>query len=331
MKEQFSGQRVVVTGAAGFIASHTCEALLARGAEVWGLDSFDPFYPIAYKQHNLARLTHDPRFHFIEGDLTDRPTLQVLFAEAQPTQVVHLAARAGVRPSIERPEEYILTNILGTQRVAAAMLAVGCRALVFASSSSVYGNAAQVPFAETDPCLEPISPYAYTKRACELLLFNQHHLNGLSSICLRFFTVFGPRQRPDLAIHKFVRSIRAQQPIPVFGDGTTSRDYTFVADTVDGILRAAQWQHLHPAAFEIVNLGNHHPVGLLEMIRTIEEACGQPAVLNRLPAQPGDVERTFADITKAQHLFGYHPATPFAHGVQAFVQWFDALPPELRQ
>lgn len=312
---------VLVTGAAGFIGSHLAEALLASGHTVVGVDNFDPFYPRATKEANLTAALANPRYVFQEVDLALPDTATALLATHRPTVVVHLAAKAGVRPSLENPEAYIRANITATQHLAEAMRKAGINKLVFASSSSVYGDDTPVPFAEDAPTARPVSPYAYTKRAAELLLHTYHHLYGLDVVLLRFFTVFGPRQRPDLAIHKFARLALAGKPLPVFGDGLTARDYTYVTDTVQGIQGAIEYVQAHAGVYEIVNLGNHTPVSLNEMVAAVQQAVGARVPLEHLPPQPGDVQITFADISKAQHLLGYAPQVPFAEGVRRFVAW----------
>jgi UDP-glucuronate 4-epimerase len=312
---------VLVTGAAGFIGSHLCERLLADGHAVVGLDNLDPFYDPARKQANLRLLSEagGARFHFVQADLRDRAALAraVVGADA----VVHLAALAGVRPSIERPLDYAEVNITGTTALLEAMRGAGVRRLVFGSSSSVYGNLPTVPFREDARVDRPISPYAASKRAGELLCHTWHHLHGLSVACLRFFTVYGPRQRPDLAIAKFTDLIARGQPLPFYGDGTASRDYTYVADIVDGIVRTLAWTAAATPQFDLINLGNSAPVDLSTLVATIEQAVGRPAELQRLPMQPGDVERTFADIAKARTLLGWAPSTPLADGIAQQVTW----------
>lgn len=311
---------ILVTGAAGFIGSHVVERLLARGETVVGLDNFDPFYPRPVKERNLARALQHPRFTLVEADLRDAPAVAAAMAAHRPDRVIHLAARAGVRPSIQDPVAYVETNVNGTLHLLQACRGAAVRHFVFASSSSVYGDRADVPFAESARTDEPASPYAATKKAGEALCFTYHRLLDLPVTCLRFFTVFGPRQRPDLAISKFVRLIEAGQPVPMFGDGTTSRDYTYIDDIVDGVLAALD----RPAAYEIYNLGRSNPVSLRRMIAVIEEVTGRQAVIDRQPLQPGDVRTTFADITRARERLGYEPKVEFEEGVRRFVEWFRA-------
>jgi UDP-glucuronate 4-epimerase len=308
---------VLVTGAAGFIGSHLVERLLARGDRVVGLDNFDPFYPRAVKERNLAAARAHPRFSLEEADLRDGEALLDLFARHGPERVVHLAAKAGVRPSLQDPAAYVAVNVTGTLHVLQACERFPVAHLVFASSSSVYGDSAHVPFSEDDRTDEPASPYAATKKAGECLCFTYHRLLELPITCLRFFTVFGPRQRPDLAIRKFVRLIEAGEPVPFFGDGSTSRDYTYVDDTVDGIVAALD----RPSGYQIYNLGRSNPVPLAEMVAAIESALGKRAVLDRQPEQPGDVRTTFADVSKARAELGYEPRVSFEEGIRRFVEW----------
>ncbi len=312
---------VLVTGAAGFIGSHLAESLVARGEEVVGLDNFDPFYPRAVKEANLAALARQPRFRLVEGDVRDAALVGSLLGPE--TVVVHLAARAGVRPSLEDPAAYASVNIEGTAVLLEAARRAGVRRFVFGSSSSVYGDSAPVPFNEDWPALLPISPYAATKRAGELLCATFAQLYGLRAMALRFFTVYGPRQRPDLAIHKFTRLIAEGRPLPFYGDGSTERDYTFIDDIVGGVLAAVDWTAAPGAALEIVNLGESRTTRLDALVTLIEAAVGKPARLERLPAQPGDVRRTCADVRKAVQLLGYRPSTPVEDGIPRFVRWFE--------
>jgi UDP-glucuronate 4-epimerase len=289
------------------------------------LDNLDPCYSPARKRANLRDALASGRVELVEGDVRDGALCRELVAGRGVSAVVHLAARAGVRPSIEEPATYEEVNGLGTVNVLEAVrLAGGVERLVFGSSSSVYGLASEVPFREDAPVARPISPYAATKRAGELICHVYHHLYGVSVACLRFFTVYGPRQRPDLAIHKFTRLIAGGEPIPVFGDGTTSRDYTHVSDVVEGIVAALA----RPLEFEIFNLGSSNPVELRELIGLIETALGREARVDRQPEQPGDVPITYADVSKARRLLGYAPRVPIGRGIEEFVEWFrDARPP----
>jgi UDP-glucuronate 4-epimerase len=310
---------VLVTGAAGFIGSHFVERLLSRGEEVVGLDLFDDFYDPAIKEANLSDARRHPAFHEVRGDIRDGD----LLAELPPSvdAIVHLAARAGVRPSIQEPTLYADVNVMGTMRLLEFARHRGVRPFVFASSSSVYGNSESVPFVESDPVDRPISPYAATKKAGELLCHTASHLEGTSCVCLRFFTVYGPRQRPDLAIHKFARLMAAGEAIPMFGDGTSQRDYTFIDDILQGVEGALGYARSHPGAYEVVNLGESSTVSLQEMIAVLGEALGVEPVVHRLPPQPGDVDRTYADVGHARRLFGYEPRTDFRAGIRAFVDW----------
>lgn len=323
-----SAERILLTGAAGFIGSHTTERLLSAGCSVIGLDNLDTFYDPAIKRRNLAEIARHPgaaRFTFVEADLCDGEAVARVFHEHRPTGVIHLAARAGVRPSIEQPALYALVNVEGTTvMLEAARRSDSCKRFVMASSSSVYGNAPKVPFAETDDVNAPISPYAATKRSCELIGHTYFHLYRLPVACLRFFTVFGPRQRPDLAIGKFMRLISAGETIPFFGDGTTSRDYTFIDDIVTGVV--ASYDRIPHHGYRIWNLGGSDPVTLHEMVETIGRVVGRKPNLNRLPMQPGDVERTFADLTRSAAELGFRPTTPFAEGVRRQWEWLRALP-----
>jgi UDP-glucuronate 4-epimerase len=313
-------ETILLTGAAGFIGSHTADALLAAGHRVVGVDKFSDFYPPAWKQANVRALAHADRLDLRRLDITDAPAIERLFAELRPSAVIHLAALAGVRPSIERPADYAHVNVTGTTHLLRSAVASGARKFLFASSSSIYGNNAKVPFSEEDPVEHPISPYAATKRAGELIAHTFWHLHRLPVFCLRFFTVYGPRQRPDLAIHKFARLIEAGRPIPVFGDGSTSRDYTYISDIVDGILAALE----RCDRYRIYNLGGSHPVTLTDLIEGIEQAMGRKAIIDRRPAQPGDVERTYADVSRSQRELGYAPKVSLPEGLERFVAWFKA-------
>jgi UDP-glucuronate 4-epimerase len=318
----------LVTGAAGFIGSHVVEALLAGGHHVTGLDNFDDLYPRAVKERNLAGAVGSEAFRLVEGDVRDgRLLADLLRAEMV---VVHLAARAGVRPSIQEPELYASVNVLGTVRVLEAARLVGVRRVVFASSSSVYGDSAPVPFREDWPAVEPISPYAATKRAGELLCATYAHLYPLRIAALRLFTVYGPRQRPDLAIHAFTWRTAAGQSIPFYGDGSAERDYTYIDDIIGGVLGAVAWTGAEAGpggALEIVNLGESRTTRLdrlVELIAAALAAEGLPSVarLERRPPQPGDVRRTCADVTKARRLLGYAPTVLVEEGIPRFVRWF---------
>jgi UDP-glucuronate 4-epimerase len=321
--------RVVVTGGAGFIGSHLCERLLRSGHAVWAVDSFDDFYDPARKRDNVRALAGHASFRLVDADVCDGAATEAALAPAGAVAgeidvVVHLAARAGVRPSIEQPALYARVNVEGTAAVLELARRLRVPAFVFGSSSSVYGNAAPVPFSEADPVAAPISPYAATKRAGELLAHTYHHLYGLSVVSLRFFTVYGPRQRPDLAIHKFARLMWAGEEIPVFGDGSTRRDYTYVDDIVQGVERAIGYALAHPGCHEVFNLGESDTVTLSRLIDLLSGALGVEPRLRRLPPQPGDVERTCADISRARALLGYAPTTRIEDGIPRFVEWFRA-------
>ena len=319
--------RVLVTGGAGFIGSHVSERLVARGHDVVIVDSFDSFYDPAIKRRNIAQLLESGRATLIEQDICDATALNDALGSTSIDAIIHLAARAGVRPSLERPLDYVRTNVEGTQSMLELARARAIRPFVFGSSSSVYGDSTPVPFTETAPADTPISPYAATKRAAELLCHSHAHLFGLSVICLRLFTVYGPRQRPDLAIHKFVRLMASGEEIPFYGDGSTERDYTFVDDIVDGVGRALDWAVAAPAAaFEIVNLGESQTTSLAALVELISEALDLKPRLRRLPGQPGDVQRTCADVSRARKLIGYEPRTSMEDGIRRFVEWFRAQP-----
>jgi len=310
--------KILVTGGAGFIGSNLADALLADGDEVVVFDNFNDYYDPAIKEGNVAPHLGDPRYVLVRGDLEDAAAVKKLFDGHAFDCVVHLAARAGVRPSLENPAAYVRTNVLGTTNVLDQMRDHGVKKLVFASSSSVYGNCPEEMFSEDLKVTEPISPYAATKSACEQICYTYCHLYAIKAVCLRFFTVYGPRQRPDLAIRKFVEKIESGRPIEMYGDGTTKRDYTFVADIVRGIRAAIAYD---ATPYEIVNLGGGEPITLARMIATIEKVLGKTAEIVRMPMQPGDVTKTVCDWSKAKRLFGYVPSTRFEDGIRAFVEW----------
>lgn len=311
---------ILVTGGAGFIGSHVCERLLHCGHAVWAFDDLNPFYDPQLKRQNLEEIRSLGRpFEFVHGDLCDAAGLDRLFAGTRFDQVIHLAARAGVRPSLEQPALYQRVNVEGTVNLLESARKNGVGKVTIASSSSVYGVNSKVPFEEKDPIFQAISPYAASKLACEALGHVYHHLYGMDVAMLRFFTVYGPRQRPDLAIHKFARLIRAGKPIPVFGDGSTARDYTYVEDTLSGILACTERQF----GFEIFNLGESQTVTLSRLISLLEEALGKKAVIDRQSAQPGDVPVTFADVSKARAMLGYQPRVGIEEGIGRFVEWFN--------
>lgn len=313
-------KRVLITGAAGFIGSNLTDRLLADGAEVTGIDNFNDFYDPAIKERNLAGALTHRCFRLVRGDLNDASLLERLFAEqARPFDVViHLAARGGVRPSLLAPDVYCRDNILATVSLLEALRKSPTRRLVFASSSSVYGNRSESLFSEDLDVTHPISPYAATKSACEQLCYTWHRVYGLSVVALRFFTVYGRRQRPDLAIAKFCQKILRGESIPMYGDGKTVRDYTYIDDILNGVTSAV---HYDATPFEIVNLGGGEPVSLSRMVSEIEDALGKKALIDHRPPQVGDVERTAADVRKAYRLFGYQPKTSFTEGIRAYVRW----------
>ena len=313
--------KILLTGCAGFIGSHTLDRLIADGHQVIGVDNFDPFYDRALKTGNIAAYADNPDFELLEADLADVDTYQKLnfLAGNEPIDaIIHLAAKVGVRPSIEDPVSYQRANVIATQNVLEFAKENDIKQFVFASSSSVYGVNPNVPWREEDHVLQPISPYASTKVSCELMGHVYSHLYGLRVLGLRFFTVYGPRQRPDLAINKFLRLIEAGEPISVFGDGSTRRDYTFIDDIIEGIIGSLHYQGSY---YEVINLGNDQTVTLTEMIETIEGVVGKKAIVDRLQQQPGDVPQTWADLAKAKKLIGYEPKTNISEGIQRFVAW----------
>lgn len=305
-------EKVLITGAAGFIGSNLALTMLKQGFIVSGIDNFDNFYDPEIKRNAIRKLELYPGFKIYEGDIRDRELLDRIFETEKPELVIHLAARAGVRPSIEQPELYYDVNVSGTLVLLEAMRKAGLKDLLFASSSSVYGNNKKVPFSESDPVDNPISPYAATKKAGELLCYTYHHLYNFNIFCLRFFTVYGPGQRPEMAIQQFGRKITEGKPITLFGDGTTRRDYTFVDDIVAGIIVAAE----HLNGYEILNLGNSDTISLIDLVHGIEETLGKKAVIEWKPMQPGDVEITYAHIGKARKLIGYKPDYPVKKGLR---------------
>jgi UDP-glucuronate 4-epimerase len=308
----------LVTGAAGFIGSHVCEALVARGHEVVGVDNFDPFYPRAVKERNLEPLRAHRAFRLIEADVA---------REAVPLDgvgaVLHLAAKAGVRPSLDDPAAYVEANVTGTARVLDAARHAAIGRVVFGSSSSVYGDATPAPFAEDAPAVAPISPYAATKRAAELLAHAFAHLYPMRIVCLRFFTVYGPRQRPDLAIHRFTDLIARGQAIRMHGDGSSERDYTYISDAVDGVLAALARTAERGAAFEVLNIGGGSRVRLDRLIALIAAALGREPRIERHPDQPGDVRVTAADLRRAEGALGYRPRVGIEEGIRNFVRWYE--------
>jgi UDP-glucuronate 4-epimerase len=317
-----SQRNVLVTGGAGFIGSHLVDRLLSRGDRVTVLDNFNDFYSVQVKRDNVQDHLPQPNYRLVDGDLRDQNALEQAFGNDPFDVVVHLAAMAGVRPSLENPALYMDVNVRGTQHVIDHTLRTNPKArFVFGSSSSVYGGRSGESFVETDRVDQPYSPYAASKAANELQCYATHHTTGLQFACLRFFTVFGPRQRPDLAIHKFASKIERGEQIEVYGDGTSKRDYTFVFDIVEGISSAMEAQL---SGFEIINLGRAEPVVLMDMIKSIERALGKEARIVHKPFQTGDVPYTYASIEKARQLLGYNPKTPFDEGIKQFVDWYRA-------
>lgn len=315
-----TSKNLLITGGAGFIGSHLVDRLLAGYVEhITVVDDFNDFYNPEIKRANIRQHLEDPRYRLVEVDIRDRDALDYALAEKQFDCIVHLAARAGVRPSLDQPQLYNETNVTGTLNLLEFARQRNLKQFVFGSSSSVYGINAKVPFSEDDPIRQPISPYAATKGAGELLCHTYSHLYSIRCICLRFFTVYGPRQRPDLAIHKFARLISEGKPIPVFGDGTTRRDYTYVDDIIDGVVAAIGYDK---SDYEVINLGESRTVELRELIALLEKELDAHAIIDRQSPQPGDVPQTFADISKARNLLGYNPQTQIEEGLHRFVEWF---------
>lgn len=312
-----SKSTILLTGAAGFIGSHTAEALIARGHRVVGIDNFNDFYHRSWKEANVRAVGQG--LDIEQLDITDGSAIARVVSSVKPAAIIHLAAMAGVRPSIERPVLYARVNVEGTTHLLDAAVKNQVPKFLFASSSSVYGNNSHVPFSEEDPVNEPISPYAATKRAGELICHSYWNLYKLPIFCLRFFTVFGPRQRPDLAIHKFTRLILAGKPIPFYGDGSMSRDHTFIADIVAGVMASLD----RCDRYRIYNLGGSSPVTLKTLVEQIELAAGRKAIIDRRPEQPGDVQRTYADLTRSRAELGYEPKVPLAEGLRRFVAWLN--------
>lgn len=310
--------KVIVTGAAGFIGSHVVDQLLAKGHDVTGLDNFDPFYAESQKRSNLAKALLNQSFHLIEGDIRNQQLVEELFQKIQPDAVIHLAAKAGVRPSLESPALYMDVNVTGTTNIFEAARKLNqMPRVVYASSSSVYGDRDTAPFRESENVDNPISPYAASKRACEILASTFHHLYGLNLTGLRFFTAYGPRNRPDLAIAKFSQLILNGLSIPMFGDGSTRRDYTYVEDIADGVIRAMQ----HCEGLHLYNLGNSDPIQLSEMITVLGKVLNKIPIIDHQPMQPGDVTQTYADITLARNELGFSPKTSFEDGIQKYARW----------
>jgi UDP-glucuronate 4-epimerase len=322
--------RILLTGGAGFIGSHVAEALLRRGAQLRIVDNLDDFYPPAWKRANLQDVQRVGNFDLFEADIADAEAMRGVFARSRPEAIVHLAARAGVRPSIEQPRLYERVNVAATVNLLELAREFGVQQFIFGSSSSVYGATSRAPFSEDQLELRPISPYAATKLAGEMLGYTYSHLYRLPVICLRFFTVYGARQRPDLAIHKFTALMEAGKPVPIFGDGSTGRDYTYVDDIVAGVLASLDYAPTGDAPFEVFNLGNSHPVKLNDLVELLEQATGKKAIREVKPSQPGDVPLTWADVSKSARLLGYKPSTPLEAGLKEFVAWYRSADPSRR-
>jgi len=310
---------ILVTGGAGFIGSHLCERLIILGHSVSCIDNFDGFYNPQIKRANIKDIARSKDFRLFESDICDFDSLFRIISDISPDLIIHLAARAGVRPSIEDPALYERVNIAGTINILEACRKLKIERLMFASSSSVYGGNKDVPFSEEDPVDRPVSPYAATKKAGELICYTYHHLYDINIFCYRFFTVYGPRQRPEMAIHKFTRKIFNAQKIDIYGDGSSSRDYTYIDDIIDGLLNSIDIIK----GYEIINLGNSKPTNIMDLIQMIESASGRKAEIAHEKDKPGDVHMTFADIAKAQNLLDYSPKTPIKEGVQKFIKWYD--------
>ncbi len=312
-------QKILITGCAGFIGSSLTEKLLEKKCQIYGIDNFDSFYSKSIKLRNIKNSLSNNNFKFIECDITNKTSFDNI---NDIDIVIHLAAKAGVLPSITDPKGYINTNIVGTNNILDFMKSKGVKKMLFASSSSIYGNLKEIPFSEANTPDKMISHYAFTKRSCELLNYVYHHLYNIDIVNLRFFTVYGPRQRPDLAIHKFVKLIDESKPITIYGDGCTSRDYTYIEDTVSGIFQAMEYINSHTGVFETVNLGNNKPVKLKDLVELLYEEMSVPKQIEYKPMQPGDVDITYADISYAQKLFSYNPTVDFRQGIRNFIKWY---------
>lgn len=309
---------ILITGAAGFMGSHLSEAMVRNGHQVIGIDNFDDYYHRTLKEHNISHILQSDAFSLVEGDIRDAKLVDKLISEHQPEVILHWAAKAGVRPSLEKPADYASVNVEGTAAILQAASKRSNTKIIFASSSSVYGAANPLPFVENADISRPISPYAATKVACEALCHSFHHIYGMPIICLRLFTVYGPRQRPDLAINKFARLIADKQPIPLFGDGCSTRDYTYIDDVIDAVCRAVNANF----EYEIVNIGNGNPISLANLVAELQKAMGIEATIDWQPEQPGDVPHTHADITRAAELLGWRPRVPITDGLKRFAQWY---------
>jgi UDP-glucuronate 4-epimerase len=317
-KRERSSSSVLVTGGAGFIGSHLVDRLLAAGERVTVIDNFNDFYDPDIKRANVAAHRDHDNYTLVEGDIRDAALVEQIFKDGGFEQVIHLAAMAGVRPSLKNPVLYHDVNLIGTLNILEAMRKFSVPRLIFASSSSVYGNNEKVPFSESDPVDHPISPYAATKKAGELMTHTYHHLYGINTICLRFFTVYGPRQRPEMAIHKFTDQITRGEEIEVYAEGRSRRDYTYIDDIIDGVMAARDLN----CEYEIINLGRSDTVTLSDLIAKIEQVLGKKAKTRMLPSQPGDVKQTFADISRARALLGFDPKTSIDDGIEKFVAWY---------
>lgn len=322
---------ILVTGGAGFIGSHVCERLIGEGYGVCIVDNMNNFYNVKLKENNIHCIERVAKnragevaevLHFYNVDITNTGELNAVFEKHEFSAVIHLAAYAGVRPSIEDAPLYTRVNVNGTVNILECMRKYGVRRLLFASSSSVYGNNVKTPFSEEDFVDYPISPYAVTKKAGELICYTYHHLYGINTACLRFFTVYGPRQRPDLAICKFTKLIYDNKEIPFYGDGSTRRDYTYITDILDGVFKAIDWTRSKKKLFEVFNLGESQTVSLSELIFQLEISIGKKAMLHYMPLQQGDVNITYADISKSRRILGYEPKVLFKNGIDLYIKWY---------
>jgi len=324
MQNRIKNETILITGGAGFIGSHLIEKLISIGYRVICIDNFDNFYARIKKENNIEKIRYSPEFCLIEGDIRDKKLIENIFSVNTISLVIHLAAKAGVRPSIHNPCEYFDVNVNGTLNLLETMKKFSVQKLIFASSSSIYGNNSKIPYSESDNVDFPISPYAASKKSGELLTYTYHHLYKFNVISLRFFTVYGPRQRPDLAIYKFFKNIKNKQPIDVYGDGSTSRDYTYIDDIVEGICGSIVFLNANSKVHEIINLGNYNPICLSDLIKLIEQITGKQFLINYVAMQPGDVILTHANIDKAQRLINYNPKNTIEEGLIKFNKWFDA-------
>ncbi|MEF3694925.1 MAG: NAD-dependent epimerase/dehydratase family protein [Candidatus Cloacimonadota bacterium] len=316
-------RNILVTGAAGFIGSHLCERLLEEGYAVYGLDNFDPFYEPSLKRRNLSGVLHHPSFTLIEADIREADRLQAIFELYDFDAIIHLAAMGGVRHSIRYPELFAEVNVSGTLNLLEAAKTKEIKPFIYASSSSVYGKTGTIPFAETDSVDHPISPYAATKKAAELMCYTWHHLYDLSVMCLRLFSVYGPRQRPDLAISSFSRNLQAELPVPIFGDGSSGRDYTYIDDTIEGIYRALNYIENH-RVYEVINLGSSESISLSAMMAYLEELSGKKFIREPQLLPFEDMQLTLADLSKARSLLDYQPKVSFSEGIRRWWDWFSA-------